>query len=139
YTSISPSLPAISIMSPSFSNSYTSNVTFKISVSGSDIAYTQVFLSGSMIYNSTSSSISFAYNTSKLPDGSYNVTVKTMQNDGSASYNYTVLNVNNSLNNLSNKLSSDTSSISMIAYIGIALGVVGTVLGIAALLIRRKK
>ena len=139
YTAISPSLPAISIISPSLSSAYSSNVTFKISVSGSDIAYTQVFLSGSMIYNSTSSSISFAYNTSKLPDGSYNVTVKTMQNDGLTSYNYTVLNVNNNLNNLSNKISSDTSSISTLAYIAIALGAVGTVLGIAALLIRKKK
>ena len=95
-----------------------------------------------MIYNTTAKAISFTYNVSGLPDGAYPVEISTTQTDGMISHTSAFLNVNTTLNNLSNKTSSLSGKNSMtsdIAYGAIGLGSVGTVLGVSSLLLRKKK
>jgi len=142
YGVISPSLPVIDVIEPSFNSSYSSNATFKINVTGSDIEYTQVFLEGKMIYNSTANVLLFTYNVSGLPDGSYHILIKTTQTDGIVTHTAAVLNVDGGMNKLTNRisnLSSKNSMVSDLAYSAIALGAVGTVIGIVAMLAIRKK
>lgn len=139
---LSPSLPVINVVQPSLNSSYSHNATFQINITGSDIGYTQVFLGGHMIYNTTAKAISFTYNVSGLPDGAYPVEISTTQTDGMISHTSAFLNVNTTLNNLSNKTSSLSGKNSMtsdIAYGAIGLGSVGTVLGVSSLLLRKKK
>ncbi len=141
YTTISPAHPKIDIISPVYTNTYTGKVIFNVNVTGKDIAYNEVYLDNHMIYNTTDSLVKFSYNTNSLPDGTYNITVKTMQTDGLLSYNYTSLNVNNTLSDQShniNKLESSSTVTDDIAYTGIGLGGLGSALGILSIFRRRK-
>ena len=141
YKTVSPAHPEINIVSPVYTSTYTGDITFNVNVSGTDIAYSQVYMDNHMIYNTTNSIIKFKYNTASLPDGTYNITVKTTQNDGLVSYNYTSLNVNNTLQDQShniNKLKSSNAVTDDIAYTGIGLGGLGSALGVLSIFRRRK-
>jgi subtilase family serine protease len=141
YKTITPSQPLVNIVSPVVDKDYSGNITMNIQVTGSNIAYTQVFVNNKMVYNSTSTTLKFKFDTSSLPDGTYNVTVKTIQNDGISTYNYTELHTNNTevqqSHNLK-KLSASNAVVYDIAYASIGLGAIGTALGIFTVLIRRK-
>ncbi len=141
YKTISPAKPEINIISPVYNSTYTGNVTLNINITGNNIAYTDVYIDNHIIYNTTDKIIKFSYNTNILPEGTYNVTVKAMQNDGLTSYNYTALNVNNTLSNQYhniNSLKHSNAVVYDIAYVGVFLGALGSVLGILYVFRKRK-
>ncbi len=161
YNVLSPSKAKIDIISPVFDKAYNNSLLFKATVSGNNIAYTEVLINDNMIKNTTSTSIDFSYNVSSMADGSYNVTFMAVQTDGMVSYNYTTLNVENGLNktnsninklsnglnktnsNLNktnstvNKVSKSNSVVYDVAYAGVGLGALGSAVGIFTVL-RRK-
>ncbi|SMD31555.1 hypothetical protein, partial [Picrophilus oshimae] len=69
-----------------------------------------------------------------LPDGTYNVTITSVQKDGLSSSGYTTMNIDNSAVSLKSKALMD----SYYGYIAIALAVIAIIIGIVAIVIKRK-
>jgi len=135
---ISPGKPTLAITSPVYSKTYTNTVNVDFTVSGSDIAYTQLFIDNKMVYNTTKTgSLTYAFNTTTLPDGTYAVELKSVQTDDQTNSTQTNLNVNNSAASLHSKVTSLNGKVSGLTtdmYIAIGVAVVGVISGIAAII-----
>ncbi|MBP1357811.1 MAG: peptidase S53, partial [Sulfolobus sp.] len=114
-SSIYPTLPVIKILTPSMSNlTGIANVTF--TVLGEDVSHVIVYLNGIPIFMRTGNgTASFMLNTSKYPDGEYNLTIVAYQNDGLYSSLSTVYNFYNQFVELNQKISNVSSNLTSVS------------------------
>ncbi|BAB67601.1 protease pro-enzyme activation domain-containing protein [Sulfurisphaera tokodaii] len=165
--SITPSLPLVTITSPKPNSNVTGTITISYTITGSDISEVEILLNGQLVKTfvpSTSPIIgNYSINTAMYPDGTYNITVVAVQNDGLSNSSSVMVNFANQLSSLStalsnnvnsinshisslgNTLSSDVSTLNnnissakTYALIGIVLAIIGIIVGIVALVMRRR-
>ncbi|EZQ07054.1 peptidase S53 [Candidatus Acidianus copahuensis] len=108
-----PTLPSISIIAPT--GNLTGTINVKVSVIGQEVQKTIVYLNGMPIFSFTNGTQVISINTAKYPDGTYNLTVFSLQSDGLHSSNVTYLNFENSISSLSSNLSNVSSNVSSLS------------------------
>ncbi|AOL15501.1 peptidase S53 [Sulfolobus sp. A20] len=152
--SVYPSLPTIYISAPISNLTGIQNIT--VSVNGIDVSSVNAYLDNQLIASFSSNGTHvITINTTKYPDGSYNLTVIATQVDGLSSSNSThlyfensLLNLNSKVNVISSTLNTRISSLNstLVSYehtsftyniIAIILSVVAIIVGIFALVRRR--
>ncbi|WP_338602069.1 protease pro-enzyme activation domain-containing protein [Sulfolobus tengchongensis] len=152
---IYPMPPTIFISSPSRNLTGTVNIT--VNVIGEDIAEVNAYLDGNLIATFANNGTHvITIDTSKYPDGGYNLTVSAIQNDGLSASNSTYLyfennlvnlntNVNSKITTISNQLSNVSTSLtslktSLFDYqiISLSIGIIAIILAIMALVMRRR-
>jgi len=153
--SISPSLPIVTISSPTPNSNVTGTLTISYSVSGNDISAVKIFLNGKLLTTSSSTTSSYTINTASYPDGTYNITVEAIQTDGLSNSTSVLVNfanqvsslstqlhsyvsaINSSISSTSSSLNNKLSTVQSYALVGIILAVIGIIIGIIALARRR--
>jgi len=152
---IYPPLPTVTISSPTPNSNVTGNLTISYSVSGEDISEVKIFLNGELLTTSTSTSGNYVINTTRYPDGTYNITVEAVQSDGLSSSTSVLVNFENQISTLSTQLHSEISAINSqisstssslnsnistvrtYAIVGIVLAIIGIIIAVVALIRRR--
>jgi subtilase family serine protease len=110
---ISPSLPTITITSPTPNENLTGVVSLSFSVEGEDISQVLLMLNGQEIATFTGNgTFTYSLNTTKYPDGSYTIEVKAIQSDGLCSSESITVNFENQLAKLSSTVSSEYTNVS---------------------------
>ncbi|BFI75972.1 protease pro-enzyme activation domain-containing protein [Sulfurisphaera ohwakuensis] len=164
---ITPSLPLITITSPKPNSNVTGTITISYTITGTDISEVEILLNGQLVktFMPSTSPIkgNYSINTAMYPDGTYNITVVAVQNDGLSNSSSIMVNFANQLSSLSTALSNNVSSINShisslgntlssdvstlnnnissaktYALIGIVLAIIGIIIGIVALIMRRR-
>lgn len=134
---ISPGKPTLAITSPVYSKTYTGTVNVDFNVSGSNIEYTQLLIDNKMVYNTTKTgSLTYSFNTTTLPDGTYAVELKSVQTDGISNSTQTKLNIDNSAASLHSKvtgLNNKVSSLTTDMYVAIGVAIAGIISGVGAI------
>jgi len=156
---ISPKIPLVNILTKP--GNYTGVINITANIIGSDIRNVTFYLNGIPIYVSTNNgTITFTLNTSRYPDGNYELSVIAYQKDGLSNSSSINLNFYNNLITLNNKINETynalhtqyenlsvnlnniyktlSSNISISDIIGI-LGVILAVIAIALSLVNRRK
>ncbi|MEM1645260.1 MAG: protease pro-enzyme activation domain-containing protein [Ignisphaera sp.] len=149
---ITPPPPKIVINSPANNaNITTLPVQISFTVTGSNVVSNYVYLNGVLLQSFTGNG-TFTLTISNLTDGTYRITVVSVQstgvsskaestflvNAGEASLSSSVKSLGNSLSQTSSLLDSKISSVNTNSYIGIGIGVVALIISIIALIIRRR-
>ncbi len=102
-----PSLPTVTIVSPTSSSNLTGNVTVKVVVTGEGVAQDYLYLDGERLATfAGNGTFSYVLNTREYPDGTYNLTFVAVQADGLSSSSTVLVNFNNGLLSLSQTVSS---------------------------------
>jgi len=160
--SISPSLPIVTISSPTPNSNVTGTLTISYSVTGNDISAVKIFLNGELLTTSSSTTGSYTINTATYPDGTYNITVEAIQTDGLSNSTSVLVNfenqiaslhsdvstlsselqsnvsaINSQISSTSSSLNSKTSTVQIYAIVGIVLAIIGIIIGAVALIRRR--
>ncbi len=85
YQSITPSLPVITIASPSANASYTGTVNAQVTLNGQGVTSVYFFLDGrrlpSLLSGPPGQQLSYPLNTTSMPDGTHTLTVTAVQAD----------------------------------------------------------
>lgn len=126
-TNVSPSLPVISVTSSINTKNVTGNITINFAVTGNDVSQDIIYLDGKMLTSfSGNGTFTYTLNTEKYPDGTYNLTIVSLQSDnlessksiyinfenGYINFENGLANVNHEVSNLSTELKVQNSSLS---------------------------
>jgi len=112
-TNISPSLPTISITYPLNNQNVTGSITINFTVTGKNISQDILYLNGKMLTSfSGNGTFTYTLNTEKYPDGTYNLTITSLQNDNLESSTTIYVNFENELTNVNNNLTQVNQKVS---------------------------
>ncbi len=110
---ITPSLPTISIVSPINNENITGNITINFNVVGSNVMKDILYLNGKILTSFTGNgTFTYTLDTAKYPDGTYNLTVLSIQSDNLQSSASIYVNFENMLSSVNQKVSNLSSNVS---------------------------
>ncbi len=112
-TNVAPSLPTITITSPINSQNVTGSITINFTVTGENISQDIIYLNEKMLTSfSGNGTFTYTLNTEKYPDGTYNLTITSIQNDNLESSATIYVNFENELTNVNNNLTQVNQKVS---------------------------